>query len=68
MDNIQKRIKELREKINFHAYQYYNLNESDISDFEYDMLLVELKDLERKYPEYITADSPTQLVQRRSRL
>ncbi len=57
-----KRIKELRELIRHHDYLYYVLNQPEISDYEYDKLYKELKELEEKYPEFITPDSPTQRV------
>jgi DNA ligase (NAD+) len=57
-----KRIKELRELIRHHDYLYYVLNQPEISDYEYDKLYRELVELEKKYPEFITPDSPTQRV------
>lgn len=60
--DIEKKIKKLRDTINYHNYRYYVLNEPVISDYEYDMLVKELEELEKKYPEYITPDSPTQKV------
>lgn len=62
MESILKHIEELKNKINYYADQYYNKNASDISDYDYDMLMLELKELESKYPEYITGDSPTQRI------
>ncbi len=59
---ILERIKQLREQIKRHDYLYYVLNQPEISDYEYDKLYKELKELEEKYPEFITADSPTQRV------
>ncbi|MCS7230829.1 MAG: NAD-dependent DNA ligase LigA [Elusimicrobiota bacterium] len=59
---ILERIKELREKIKYHDYRYYVLNQPEISDYEYDKLYRELKELEEKYPEFVTPDSPTQRV------
>ncbi|MEN3013164.1 MAG: NAD-dependent DNA ligase LigA [Endomicrobiia bacterium] len=59
---ILERIKELREKIRYHDYRYYVLNQPEISDYEYDKLYKELKELEEKYPEFVTSDSPTQRV------
>ena len=58
----KKRIEELREKISYYAKKYYDEDKPEISDFEYDMLFLELKDLEKKYPEFITQDSYTQHV------
>ena len=58
----KKRIKELREIIAYHAKKYYDEDNPEISDFEYDMLMNELKNLERQFPEYISEDSLTQKV------
>lgn len=58
----QKRIKELRELTEYHAKKYYDEDSPEISDFEYDMLLHELRDLENKFPNLITKDSLTQKV------
>ncbi|MHC1636049.1 MAG: NAD-dependent DNA ligase LigA, partial [Candidatus Methanospirareceae archaeon] len=59
---IKKRIEELRNLIHYHDYRYYVLNDPEISDAEYDRLFKELVELEKKYPEFITPDSPTQRV------
>lgn len=56
------RVKKLREEIEFHNYRYYVLDSPVISDAEYDALMRELRELEAKYPELITPDSPTQRV------
>lgn len=56
------RIEFLRDEINKHNYNYYVLDNPTISDFEYDKLFKELKDLEEKFPLLITPDSPTQRV------
>lgn len=61
-DNIKKRSEELREIINYHNRRYYDMDEPEIEDFEYDMLIHELIDIEEKYPELLTADSPTHRV------
>lgn len=58
----EKRIKELRELINYHNKQYYVYDNPVISDAEYDKLMRELEELERKFPELVTPDSPTQRV------
>lgn len=55
-------VQNLREQIIEHDYSYYVLDSPQISDAEYDRLFRELKDLEQKYPELITPDSPTQRV------
>ena len=59
---IKTKILDLRKKLNDHNYNYYVLNDPIISDSEYDVLLRTLQNLERQYPELITADSPTQRV------
>lgn len=53
-------IKDLREQINFHNYRYHALDDPIISDYEFDRLVGELKDLESQHPDLITPDSPTQ--------
>jgi DNA ligase (NAD+) len=58
----EQRIKELRERINYHNYLYYVLDSPEISDAEYDRLFDELVGLEEKHPELVTPDSPTQRV------
>jgi DNA ligase (NAD+) len=61
-ETAEKRISELRELLNHHAYRYYVLDSPEISDAEYDALMEELKQLEAHYPELVTPDSPTQRV------
>jgi DNA ligase (NAD+) len=61
-ENMQKRIKKLRDQIRRHDYLYYVLNQPEISDRQYDRLFAELKELEQSHPELITPDSPTQRV------
>ena len=58
----KERIKELREKTEYYAKKYYDDDNPEISDFEYDMLMVELRNLEKEYPELITKESLTQKV------
>lgn len=60
--NPEERIKELKEKLNYHSYKYYVLDEPEISDYEYDMMLKELIELEERHPELKTPDSPSQRV------
>ena len=62
MDDVQSRIEQLRQKINYHAYRYHTLDDPIISDYEYDRLFAELKRLEAEHPELVTPDSPTQRV------
>lgn len=59
---IEKRIKELREKTEYYAKKYYDEDSPEISDFEYDMLMLELRNLENANPEFISKDSLTQKV------
>lgn len=59
---IVEEVERLRKEIAYHDYRYYILNEPVISDAEYDELMRRLKELESKYPELITPDSPTQRV------
>ena len=58
----QQRVKELSEEINRHNYQYYVLDKPLISDFDFDKLLEELIGLEKKYPELLDPNSPSQRV------
>ncbi|AGJ90551.1 NAD-dependent DNA ligase LigA [Mycoplasma putrefaciens] len=55
-------INQLKEQLNKWSYQYYVLDNPTVDDAEYDQLLVKLISLERKYPELITLDSPSQRV------
>ena len=58
----KERIEELRNLINYHSKKYYDEDKPEITDYEYDMLMNELKELEKENPELITRDSPTQRV------
>ncbi len=62
MNEVKRRIDELREEINKHNHNYYVLNTPQISDKEFDMLLKELESLENSHPEYHDPLSPTQRV------
>ncbi|HXL03299.1 MAG: NAD-dependent DNA ligase LigA [Firmicutes bacterium] len=59
---VEKRLAELREEIEYHNYRYYVLDDPVISDVEFDRLMNELISLEDEYPELVTEDSPTQRV------
>ena len=61
-ENVILRAKELRDTLNYHIHKYYVENTNEISDHEYDMLMRELKDLEERYPDIKTPDSPTSHV------
>lgn len=60
--SIQQKIQALREELNQHNYNYYVLDNPTISDFEFDVKLKELHDLETQYPEFFDENSPTQRV------
>ena len=59
---IQEKIEALRKEIEYHIERYYNQDDPEITDYEYDQKMNELKRLEREHPEYVTPDSPTQKV------
>ena len=59
---VKLRVEELRSLIAYHDYRYYVLDSPEISDAEYDDLMRELRQLEERYPQLITPDSPTQRV------
>ncbi|RXM41869.1 NAD-dependent DNA ligase LigA [Flavobacterium sp. YO64] len=60
--SIQENIQSLRNELNQHNYNYYVLDNATISDYDFDLKLKELQDLESKYPEYFDENSPTQRV------
>ena len=62
MTEIEKKIEELRKTLSYHSDRYYNDDAPEIEDYEYDMMMRELKELEEKYPEYDAPDSPTKKV------
>lgn len=57
--SIALKIKQLRDELREHNYNYYVLDNPTISDFDFDMKLKELQDLEQKHPEHYDANSPT---------
>ncbi|MBI4057082.1 MAG: NAD-dependent DNA ligase LigA [Elusimicrobia bacterium] len=57
-----KKAENLREEIRYHDYRYYVLADPEISDQEYDRLMRQLLDLEKKYPHLVTPDSPSRRV------
>jgi DNA ligase (NAD+) len=61
-DAIHRRVKHLREAIEYHNYRYYVLDDPEISDAEYDGMMRELGKLEADYPELYDPNSPTQRV------
>jgi DNA ligase (NAD+) len=58
----KKRLKELRESIDYHSYRYHALDDPEIADAEYDALMAELIEIETAFPDLIAPDSPTQRV------
>src|ERR1700682_5389172 len=56
---VKKEIEDLREKLRYHEYRYYVLDDPEISDAAYDRLMNRLKELETAHPELVTPDSPT---------
>ncbi|HLI30834.1 MAG TPA: NAD-dependent DNA ligase LigA, partial [Terriglobia bacterium] len=60
--SVEKEIEKLRAEIRHHEHRYYVLDDPEISDYEFDQLMRKLQDLERRHPELITPDSPTQRV------
>jgi DNA ligase (NAD+) len=61
-DEAEKRLKELRDLLNYHSYLYYVLNKPKISDREYDILFKELLAIEDRFPDLVTPDSPSHKV------
>lgn len=62
MEQVLRRVEELRSQLHYHNYRYYVLDDPAITDQEYDALMRELVALEERYPELVTPDSPTQRV------
>ncbi len=64
MDRTQAeaRIQELRTNLEYHSNRYYNLDSPEITDYEYDSMMRELKGMEQEFPNLVTEDSPTQKV------
>ncbi len=58
----RSRAQELRKQLAYHSHRYYVLDDPEIGDDAYDAMLDELRELERRHPELLTADSPTQRV------
>ena len=61
-DKVRERAAWLRRELNLHNYRYYVLDSPVISDADYDQMMRELRELEARYPELVTPDSPTQRV------
>ena len=60
--DIKEEVKALRQQIEYHSNRYYNMDAPEITDYEYDMLMKRLEQIEKEHPELIDASSPTQKV------
>lgn len=58
----QKRLEQLKKEIHYHDHLYHVLDQPEIPDFDYDKLFKELLDIEKKHPDWVTPDSPSQRV------
>ena len=61
-EEAKLRIRELTDLLKYHSEKYFNQDDPEITDYEYDQKMNELKRLEKEHPEYVTPDSPTQKV------
>ena len=59
LDNIREEIEQLRAKLEYHSNRYYNEDEPEIEDYEYDMMMQQLKKLEKEFPQFASVKSPT---------
>ncbi|MDD6038044.1 MAG: NAD-dependent DNA ligase LigA [bacterium] len=62
MENSKEAYEKLKQNIDYHMNRYYNEDAPEISDFEYDQMMQELKAAEKEHPEWITPDSPSQKI------
>ncbi|NNC50215.1 MAG: NAD-dependent DNA ligase LigA [Flaviramulus sp.] len=62
MNSVKQHIENLRKELRDHNFKYYVLDSATISDYDFDLKLKELQNLEAKHPEYFDANSPTQRV------
>ena len=61
-ESAKLRVRELTGQLEKYSYSYYVLDNPEITDYEFDMLMQELKALEEQYPELVSPQSPTQRV------
>ena len=61
-DDLTQEYQDLIEQIRYHMDRYYNQDAPEVSDYEYDQLMIRLRNMEKDHPELITADSPTQII------
>ena len=62
MEENKVAYEQLKQKIDYHMDLYHNQNTNEISDYEYDQMMQELKAMEKEHPEWVTKDSPTQKI------
>ena len=62
MEEKREAYERLKQKIEYHMDLYYNQNTNESSDFEYDQMMLKLKEMEKEHPEWVTKDSPTQKI------
>ncbi len=62
LTQLHTRVEELRQRLNYHNYRYYVLDDPEVDDAEYDQLMEELRSIEADHPELQSPDSPTQRV------
>jgi DNA ligase (NAD+) len=62
MEDIRKEYDELVKTIKHHMDLYYNEDAPEISDYEYDRLMIRLKEIEKEHPEYVTSSSPSRII------
>src|SRR6266487_4638865 len=62
LTQLHTRVEELRQRLNYHNYRYYVLDDPEVADAEYDQLMEELRAIEADHPELQSPDSPTQRV------
>jgi DNA ligase (NAD+) len=60
MTTLETQYQQLKQEIHFHNYRYHVLDTPVISDYEYDQMLVQLRQIEAQHPDWVTPDSPTQ--------
>lgn len=58
----RSQYEKLIEQINYHMDRYYNQDEPEITDYEYDQLMLSLKEIEKEHPDWVSKDSPTQKI------
>lgn len=61
-EDVREEVEKLKKELRHHSYLYYVLDKPEISDYEFDHMYRKLVDIEAKYPELVTPDSPTQRV------